>query len=948
MVNTPTHSSHALLLSSDSPNPDLDDPDHTRSRYPPSPFLTRRSSLPRFLSLAALLLCLLSTLTTAHAQPTTTVQIGLPFSQGAGPWKEASATASTCACKPSSEGTKHDTTFAVEAAFIPVLVILSGVTAGLTLGYMSLDGTQLQVLAKTGTESQKKAARKVIPIRQNGHLLLITLLISNMIFNEALPVVSENVLGGGVQAVVISTILIVIFSEIIPQSVCSRFGLQIGAAMVWPVRVLIYGLFVIAWPVAKILELLLGAHSGIVYRRAELKELVAMHAQTSGHGDLQDDTVAIVGATLDLQTKVVRDAMTPLSSVFMLPITAKLDYQTLGEVLTAGHSRIPVYEDKVVETAEGNKTKRKIIGVLLTKQLILLDPEDAVPLRDIPMNTLPLVSEDLPLLQILNTFQLGRSHMAIVCPRRSRPALETIDSLGATTATEDELERGEAGKKDKDGSSAHSHEGFLHGLFRRSRSGSGSSISTTTASGNEGKKAHKGLEGEKEQEKTGPLAEARASRLSLADLDDEYPQGVITLEDVIEELIGEEILDETDADGAQPPSMLHYIPPEAYGKVGNLSGPPPAPSALLAHQAKQQQSSSTSSTKGMGIAGAVGRFGKGMVRSRSAPGKPRERENSGGVAPGVGNTMMGDGTPILGSGGVGIAGALGVSMGAFGGGRKRSASPAAAASGNNSSSASTPTTASTRFATPKVVDFAQSPPSDAPATPLIGTTATASVTGQPEVSEPQPLALIRERSRSDSDPSPAHPTSTAAKTMPASAPSPSLPPILRRPSPNPSPSASTVPSPTQSPSSHASPLPLPAPSLLSDAVLLERGRRVLLAQGADPSQLNSMNLRRVGAAHSQPGSRSATPAPPTASASASTSVSGHLTPATNEVSEERGGGRSASAGTRTKGTAFKSPPVGGRPLPYEARANPGPARASMSVGQGSPKVGGEEKQEKAE
>jgi hypothetical protein len=35
---------------------------------------------------------------------------------------------------------------------IPVLVILSGIFAGLTLGYMSLDETQLKILSTSGTE----------------------------------------------------------------------------------------------------------------------------------------------------------------------------------------------------------------------------------------------------------------------------------------------------------------------------------------------------------------------------------------------------------------------------------------------------------------------------------------------------------------------------------------------------------------------------------------------------------------------------------------------------------------------------------------------------------------------------------------------------------------------------------------------------------------------------
>ena len=52
-------------------------------------------------------------------------------------------------------------------------------------------------------------AKKIQPIRKNGHLLLVTLLLANMIVNETLPVISDPVLGGGVPSVVVSTVLIV-------------------------------------------------------------------------------------------------------------------------------------------------------------------------------------------------------------------------------------------------------------------------------------------------------------------------------------------------------------------------------------------------------------------------------------------------------------------------------------------------------------------------------------------------------------------------------------------------------------------------------------------------------------------------------------------------------------------------------------------------------------------
>jgi hypothetical protein len=60
------------------------------------------------------------------------------------------------------------------------------------------------------SSEQKRYTEKIEPIRKNGHLLLVTLLLSNMIVNETLPVIVDPVLGGGFQGVVVSTVLIVL------------------------------------------------------------------------------------------------------------------------------------------------------------------------------------------------------------------------------------------------------------------------------------------------------------------------------------------------------------------------------------------------------------------------------------------------------------------------------------------------------------------------------------------------------------------------------------------------------------------------------------------------------------------------------------------------------------------------------------------------------------------
>ncbi|KAI0799284.1 hypothetical protein GGR55DRAFT_670222 [Xylaria sp. FL0064] len=288
-----------------------------------------------------------------------------------------------------------------------VLVLLGGAFAGLTIALMGQDEIYLRVISLDHEEPQHKNASHVHHLLNRGkHWVLVTLLLSNVIVNETLPVVLDRCFGGGIAAVVGSTVLIVIFGEIIPQSLCVRYGLQIGGYMSKPVLLLMYIMAPVAWPTAKLLDWLLGEDHGTIYKKSGLKTLVTLH-KTLGEVDerLNQDEVTIISAVLDLKRKAVEEVMTPMDDVFVMSEDTVLDEKTIDQILDAGYSRIPIYQS-------GNPTN--FIGMLLVKILITYDPEDGKRVRDFALATLPETRPETSCLDIINFFQEGKSHMVLI------------------------------------------------------------------------------------------------------------------------------------------------------------------------------------------------------------------------------------------------------------------------------------------------------------------------------------------------------------------------------------------------------------------------------------------------------------------------------------------------------------------------------------------------------
>ncbi|XP_048099199.1 metal transporter CNNM4 isoform X3 [Alosa alosa] len=284
------------------------------------------------------------------------------------------------------------------------LLVLSGMFSGLNLGLMALDPMELRIVQSCGTDKERKYARKIEPIRRKGNYLLCSLLLGNVLVNTTLTILLDDLIGSGFGAVIASTSGIVVFGEIVPQALCSRHGLAVGANTIMVTKLFMLLTFPLSFPISKLLDCVLGQEIGTVYNREKLVEMLKV---TEPYNDLVKEELNMIQGALELRTKTVEDVMTPVNNCFMISSDAVLDFNTMSEIMESGYTRIPVFDDE----------RSNIVDILFVKDLAFVDPDDCTTLKTITKfynHPVHFVFHDTKLDSMLEEFKKGKSHLAIV------------------------------------------------------------------------------------------------------------------------------------------------------------------------------------------------------------------------------------------------------------------------------------------------------------------------------------------------------------------------------------------------------------------------------------------------------------------------------------------------------------------------------------------------------
>lgn len=298
--------------------------------------------------------------------------------------------------------------FVLGIVTILLLLIISGLISAAESAYFSFSPFQIDNLKKSDDQKNKI----IILLLENPKRLLATILVSNIITNVSLVILSSLLIFGilGISTFTISGLLIEIvllsflllmFGEIIPKIYANGHNYRVACFMSRPLlflQQLLYPLASLLVNATNIVDRRIS-HKGHNITMDELSEALEL---TESNTEAPEERKILKGI-LKFGDIAVREIMRPRIDVTAVDDTASFT-ELLEIVEESGYSRIPIYKDNL----------DNVTGILYIKDLI---PHIHKP-ADFNWQSLQriafFVPENKKINDLLQEFQEKKIHLAIV------------------------------------------------------------------------------------------------------------------------------------------------------------------------------------------------------------------------------------------------------------------------------------------------------------------------------------------------------------------------------------------------------------------------------------------------------------------------------------------------------------------------------------------------------
>ena len=224
-----------------------------------------------------------------------------------------------------------------------VLLILSGVFSGSETALVALSMGRVESLVKEGRISSAALYR----LKKDPSQMLTTILIGNNLVNIAASALATVIAtrefgsaGPGI-AVGLLTFFILVFGEITPKSLATRYPERISLFIAMPLLAFMRLIYPLVWMFSKFTTWVYHLTGGKEEPTVTESELISMLGYGVQEGEIEHGEKEIIERVFSFNDLTVRDVMTPMRDVFSLD-----GRQTVAEVLPVviqkPFSRIPL------------------------------------------------------------------------------------------------------------------------------------------------------------------------------------------------------------------------------------------------------------------------------------------------------------------------------------------------------------------------------------------------------------------------------------------------------------------------------------------------------------------------------------------------------------------------------------------------------------------------------
>ncbi len=292
-----------------------------------------------------------------------------------------------------------------------ILVLFSAFFSSAETSLLSLNSIRLNHKAKKGS----KKAKLLLSILKNPDEFFATILIGNNIVNIAAASIStifftkifindERMIL--ITSTIFTTLIVLIFAEIIPKSYAFRHGDRLSSLYARPIRFF----SVMFYPAAKVFSFLTSIlmpgknkkRKKKEFTTEEIKHFLASEVQYFKHNPYN---LKMVHEILDIGDRDIKSIMTPRLQIVALEVSQKA-HHIKKLLIDKGISKVPLYEENL----------DNIVGVIYLKKVlpfILSKGYGKIKLMDIAVKPF-FISEYSSLNFVVREFRKNNQDLAIV------------------------------------------------------------------------------------------------------------------------------------------------------------------------------------------------------------------------------------------------------------------------------------------------------------------------------------------------------------------------------------------------------------------------------------------------------------------------------------------------------------------------------------------------------